>query len=306
MPKSPVWRGGGEDKMQDRENKIILVTGATGKQGGAVVEHLLRENWKVRALCRDPGKEEARILEHQGVEIIRGNLDEPQTLRHACADCHGVFGVQNFWETGAERETRQGIALAEAVRDAGVRHFIYSSVGGAERGTGIPHFDSKWRIELRIEEMKLPVTILRPVFFMENFNLPDFRDSITSGVLRMPLRKDRKLQTIAVTDVGAFVAIAFADPDRYLGQALELGGDEVTGPQAAEAFSEVLGSPVRYEEVPVQAAIDQNPEWGVMFKWFNEQGYQADIRGLRRIHPSMLPFSTWVATSWIKVAAMSR
>lgn len=306
MAKSPHWRGGGEGQMQDRENRIILVTGATGKQGGAVVEHLLRENWKVRALCRDPGEEQARILEHQGVEIVRGNLDEPQTLRHACVDCHGVFGVQNFWEAGAERETRQGVALAEAVRDAGVRHFVYSSVGGAERGSGIPHFESKRRIELRIEELKLPATILRPVFFMENFNMPDFRDSITAGVLRMPQRRDRRLQMIAVTDVGAFAAIAFADPDRYLGQALEIAGDEITMPQAAEAFGEVLGSRVRYEEIPVEAALAQSPESGAMYKWFNEQGYQADIRGLRRIHPSMLPFTTWVATSWIKVAAMSR
>lgn len=291
--------------MQDRERKTILVTGATGKQGGAVTERLLKEKWKVRALCRNPGKEEARSLERQGAELVQGNLDNPESLRAACAGTYGVFSVQNFWETGAEHEISQGIALAEAAREAGVRHFVYSSVGGAERATGLIHFESKWKIEQHIRKLNLPATILRPVFFMENFNAPDLSESIASGVLRMPMLKTRKLQMIAVSDIGVFAAIAFANPDRFIGEAMEIAGDELTMPRAAEIFSEVLAGPVRYEEVPIDAAVSQNGEMGLMFKWFNEQGYQADLSRLRGIHPVLLPFFGWAATSWIKPVSAS-
>ena len=121
----------------------------------------------------------------------------------------------------------------------------------------------------------------------------------------MPLPKDRPLQLIAVTDIGAFAALAFSDPDRYVGEALELAGDELTMPKALEYFSEVMASPVRYEPVPVEAVMAKDPESGIMFKWFVEKGYEADIKALRKIHPSLLPFETWVATSWIKVPTMA-
>ncbi len=122
--------------------RLMLVTGATGKQGSAVARHLLKRGFRVRAITRDPKKEPARALAEQGVEVRRGDLDEPESLKPALTGAYGVFSVQNFWETGYEREVRQGIALADAAKTAGVRHFIYSTVASAHRKTGLPHFDA--------------------------------------------------------------------------------------------------------------------------------------------------------------------
>jgi len=286
--------------MENKKEKTILVTGATGKQGGAVADHLLRDGWQVRILCRDPGKEKAKGLASRGAEIVRGDFNDAESLRRACKGAYGVFSVQNFWETGAELETKQGIALADAAREAGVKHFVYSSVGGAERNTGLSHFDSKWRIELAIRERQLPATILRPVFFMDNYCMPQMGPSVSDGLFRMPLPADCKLQMIAVDDIGAFAAIAFSDPDGHIGKELEIAGDEPTMAEAADFFGHALSSPIRFEEIPLEAAKAQHEESGKMFQWFREQGYKADIAALRRVHPGLLPFHKWVETVWMK------
>jgi len=203
----------------------ILVTGATGKQGGAVARHLLSGGWQVRALTRDPLKPDAEALAKLGAEVVTGDLDQRNSIDQALAGAYGVFSVQN-WEAGAAREIQQGKTLADAARAAGVKHFVYSSVGGAERNTGIPHFDSKWEIEQHVRALGLPTTILRPVFFMDNFNSPNFRPAILQGTLTLALRPARTLQIIAVDDIGGFAAQAFEKPGEYIGRAFELAGDE--------------------------------------------------------------------------------
>ena len=150
----------------------ILVTGATGQQGGAVARHLLLGDHKVRAMTRKPDGDAAKALKKLGAEVLAGDLDDESSLTRALSGVWGVFGVQNTWEAGVEKEEAQGKRLADAARAAGVQHYVYTSVGSAHRKTGIPHFDNKWRVEEHIRAKRFPsFAILRPVFFMENCRL---------------------------------------------------------------------------------------------------------------------------------------
>src|SRR5919199_5871491 len=149
--------------MSNEQNveRLILVTGATGKQGGAVARTLLDRAFRVRALTRDPQRPEAQALTEQGAEVVQGDMEDRSAMNRVLEGAYGVFSVQNFWETGYDREVQQGKTVAEAAKAAGVEHFVYSSVGSAHRQTGIPHFDSKWEVEEHIRQIGLPYTILR-------------------------------------------------------------------------------------------------------------------------------------------------
>ena len=154
-------------------DRTILITGVTGKQGGAVTKALRDSGFRLRGLTRKPESEQATALARHGVDIVKGDLDDEDTLRQALAGAWGVFAVQNTWEAGVEREEVQGKRLAKLAREAGVEHYVYTSVGSAHRQTGIPHFDNKWRIEETVRGLQFPShVILRPVFFMENLVAP--------------------------------------------------------------------------------------------------------------------------------------
>jgi uncharacterized protein YbjT (DUF2867 family) len=168
------------------EKPIILVTGATGHQGGATARELLRKGHRVRAMTRKPEGEKARALAARGAEVVQGDLDDPGSVERALAGAWGAFAVQNTWEAGVEREEEQGKRFAELARKVGVRHFVYSSVGSAHRRTGIPHFDNKWRVEETVRRAGFPsYTILRPVFFMENLSSPWFLPALKEGSLQL-------------------------------------------------------------------------------------------------------------------------
>ena len=137
-------------------DKIVLVTGATGRQGGAVIRHMLPKGWRLRALTRNPAAQAAKELARQGVEVVQGDLEDPPSLERVCRGVYGIYSVQDFWAVGAKREVQQGKNLADAAKKAGVQHFVYSSVGGAERNTGIPHWESKWEIENAIKASVCP------------------------------------------------------------------------------------------------------------------------------------------------------
>lgn len=289
--------------IKAKKNKIILVTGATGNQGGAVARSLAAAGWPVRAFVRDPAKPEARALAKTGIQITQGDLDDRASIDRALKSAYGVFSVQAWREKGVEGEIRQGKALADAAKAADVRHFVYSSVGGAERRSGIPHFESKWRIEEHIRTIGLPATVFRPVFYMYNFNSPELRAAILNGTLPMLLRADRPLQMLAVEDFGAFATLAFERPSDYIGKSIELAGDEMTMPQAAEIIGKVTGKTVRYVEQPVEDARRFNKDLAKMYEWFNENGYRADIPALRALYPKLTTFETWLRKSgWAKAA----
>jgi uncharacterized protein YbjT (DUF2867 family) len=271
--------------------RTIVVTGATGKQGGAVVRHLLRDGWKVRAITRRPESEAAQALAAQGVEVVKGDMGNRADMDRALKGAYGVFSVQNTWEAGVEGEVAQGKNVADAAKAAGVKHFVYTSVGGAERDTGIPHFDSKWELEQYHQALELPVTTIRPVFFMENLT-PGMMGP-REGTIYIAMPPDVPLQMIATDDIGGIVAMVFADPEAFMGQAIEIAGDAATFPQVAAVLSKASGSPVHYAEQTLEQVGAYSPEMAVMLKWFVDKGYEADIPAVRRLYPELHDFETW-------------
>jgi len=265
---------------------LILVSGATGNQGGAVARRLLKRGFRVRALSRDTQKSEAQALAEGGAEVVRGDLNDRSSVDRALEGAYGVFSVQNFYEGGYEGEVRQGKTLADAAKAAGVGHVVYSSVGSAHRERGIPHFDSKGEIEEYKRQADLPYTILRPVFFMQNWEM--MRDQILDGTLAQPLDPEKPLQQVNVEDLGAFAAIAFENPDEWLGREVDLAGDELTMPEVAKTMSQVTGLEISYYQVPWNQFREQmGEEFAVMYEWFNEVGYEADISALRSEYPEL-------------------
>jgi len=285
----------------ETRNKIILVTGATGRQGGAVAKHLLADGWKVRAMTRNPNKPEARRLAEMGAEVVKGDFDLPSTLDDVASGVYGVFSVQSPFQIGVDEELKQGIAIADAAKRAGAKHFIYSSVGSADEKTGIPFFESKRQIEEYVRNQGIPWTIFRPVSFMENFNNPDIRNSILNGEFALALDPDIPMQLIAVDDIGAFVTKAFEDPEYYVGRAIDIAGDELTGPEMADIFSRVAGRQVSYKQLSVDDMRAYGSDMAMMWDWLNLRGYDANIPVLREIFPTMKNFDNWVAQSgWNK------
>ena len=269
-------------------DQTVLVTGATGRQGGAVIRRMLPKGWKLRALTRHPGNAAAQDLARQGIEVVQGDLEDPTSLERALRGAYGVYSVQDFWAVGAKREVQQGKNLADAAKKASVAHFVYSSVGGAERNSGIDHWQSKWEIENHIRQLGLPATMLRPVAFMENYYIDQVEISILKGKLLDPIRADKPYQTIATDDIGAFAALAFERPREFIGLELEIAGSALTNPEAAQVFSRVLGKPVRFRKLPMLLVrLVLGKELYQMFRWFNEAGFQADIPELRRRYPEV-------------------
>ena len=265
----------------------ILVTGATGQQGGAVARALLAEGFDVRALTRKPDGPAARRLAGQGAEIVAGDLDAPQTIRAAAKGADAMFLMGNFYEAGDVGETRQGIAAAEAAKASGVGHLIYSSVASADRATGIPHFESKYRVEQHIRSLGLNHTIVAPVAFMENLIAPWAVGALRSGVLAAALPAERRNQLVAVEDIGAFVVAILRRGSRAFGQRFEFAGEALSGSEQARLLAHETERPVRYEEIPLSMLRRQDPDTALMFEWINRVGYDVDIAALRTAFPEV-------------------
>ena len=229
-------------------NKVILVTGATGHQGGASLRHLSEKGFPCRALTRDPAKPEARAALGRGGEVVKGDLEDPASLVRAIDGVHGVYGVQTPDEAGVEAEIRQGINLIDAAKRSRVSHFVNSSVASADQQTGIPQFDSKFQIEERLRGTGMHFTIVRPVFFMENWFR--MRPQIANGELALPLSPTTRLQMIAVDDIGGLVATAFEHPGKWQGRVFEAAGDELSIAEISQALGRASGREVRYQQVP--------------------------------------------------------
>ncbi len=263
--------------MSDR---TILITGVTGHQGGAVARALKSSGFRLRGMTRKPESEPAAALARQGVDIVKGDLDDEATLRRALAGAWGVFGVQNTWEAGVEREEAQGKRLATLAREAGVEHYVYTSVGSAHKRTGVPHFDNKWRIEETVRGLRFPShVILRPVAFMENLLAPF---SLQGDKLTWALGPGTKLQMIAVDDIGWFGARAFTDAAALNRREIDIAGDVRTMPEVAKILTEALGRPIAFVQTPIAQVRQYSEDTALMLEWFERVGYSADIAGLER------------------------
>ncbi|NNG17773.1 MAG: NmrA/HSCARG family protein [Gemmatimonadales bacterium] len=274
--------------MSNHTRGPVLVTGATGRQGGATARHLLERGWPVRAFTRNPDTPAARALAERGAEVVQGDYNDPASLTRAVEGVHGVFSLQDWWVAGLDGEVRQGRALAEAAKQVEVKHFVYTSVGGAERATGVPHFETKWVLEQYIRKLHLPATFLRPVSFMENYYMPQVEKGILKGRFLDGVRADKPYQLIAVDDIGAFAAAVFDRGDEMIGQAIEIAGDELTNLEIAATFTRVMGRPVKFMRIPLlMIRLGGGPDVALMYKWFNRHGYEADIPRLKERFPEV-------------------
>lgn len=275
------------------KGQTVVVTGATGSQGGATARQLLADGWQVRALVRDLASPAARRLAEAGAEPVPGDMADRQSLIAAMRGVHGVFSVQPS-KQDPHFEVRMGRNVADAASAAGVRHLVYTSVGGADRNPTAPSWISKTEIEQYIATLGMPTTILRPVMFMENHASPG--SGVTSEVsLTRMIPPQARVQLIAVRDIGAFAALAFADPEHYAGKALELAGDELTGAQLVAAISAAIGRPLNTEPLPAETLARFGLDRDKISDTLSFGGWRADIPALRAMHPGLLTFDAWLA-----------
>jgi uncharacterized protein YbjT (DUF2867 family) len=244
-------------------------------------------------MTRDPSTPAARsLLGSPRTEVVAADLNDPASLSRALEGAYGAYSVQTP-AGGPETEIRQGINLADAANRAGVSHFVYSSVCAADQNTGVPHFESKFRIEQHIRGTGLQFTILRPVFFMENWL--SMRNRLDDRTIGLPLQPDTRLQMIAVDDIGAIAAMSFERPGHWKGRAIDLAGDEMSMIEIAEALGRAEGRQIEYRQVPWADFEKQaGPDIGLMFRYLQEHGLHADISTLRSEHPGLMSFERWL------------
>jgi uncharacterized protein YbjT (DUF2867 family) len=265
----------------------VLVTGATGKQGGHLVRELLARGHSVRALTRKPESPAAMELADRGVTIVPGNFDDEGSLERAARGVDTVFAMSTPYESGAKTETQEGINILRAASRVRVKHFVYSSVAGADRASGIPHFDSKFEVEKEIRRSGIPFTIVAPVFFMDNFLADWMAAGIAQGAIAIAVPATRRLQQIAVEDIARFTALVIERRESFLGKRIDIASDELTLTTATAAISEASGRPIKYTAVPIAAARQQNEDLARMYEWFDRVGYDADVVGLRELYPEV-------------------
>lgn len=277
------------------ETKRILVTGATGKQGGAVARHLLNAGFPVRILVRDPGKPAARALVQKGAEVAQGNLDVPASLDPAMRDVHGVFMVSNYWEKGVGKdgELRQGRNVADAARRADVAHFVYASVADAQKQIGVTLVQGKADVERYLQKIGMPTTVLGLTMFMDNFLDPK------NGPLLLPyvagaIRPTTRLHWVAVDDIGAVVAIVLQNPQRYIGKTLDLAGDQMTVAEMRETYRRVTGKKPKGWTLPGFVGKLLNATMFQQLAWNNDPGSHFAPEDTRRVYPDATTFEQFL------------
>src|SRR6478752_4036585 len=274
----------------------VVVAGATGKQGGAVVKNLLERDHEVRAVTRNTDSAKARELANAGVTLLRASLEDSAALTRALEGATSLFAMTTPFEAGTQTETRQGISAANAAKAAGV-HLVFTSVGSADRKTGIPHFDSKYEVEEHIAKVGVRATVLAPVYFMENLFFG--KDQIAKGIYAAPLPPKRQLAQVAVSDIGAVAVRLLEEPSRVAGKRFDLAGDELTGNDVVAILSRVTSHPFTYFQVPLDVVRQRMGEDAVkMAEWFDRVGYTVDRAALRREFPNVTfhDFASWART----------
>lgn len=280
-------------------DKTILVIGATGRQGGAVARHLLKEGWKVKVLTRDPDKPKAIALKEAGADVIKGDLNNPKPLKLFFQDLYGVFSVQNPWITGLEKEVEHGIAIADMAAEAGVQHLVYSSAGPVKPGTDVPHFETKVKIENHIKALGIPYTILRPTGFMELMSEKDFVPPLVAwNVVGKILGDDFPLTWVACDDIGAVAAKVFANTKDFEGRTISIAGDKKSVAMCREIYKSVYNKNPFRVPAPVWLFKMMQKDLWKMYRWMLSDPEPDDIIDkTRQIHPDVMNIETWMRKS---------
>jgi uncharacterized protein YbjT (DUF2867 family) len=284
--------------MANAEGRIIAVTGATGRQGGAVARHLLRDGWQVRALTRQPEGDRARALAALGAEVVQGDMEAPASLAPLCAGVYGVYSVQTPYSGGPEAEVRQGKNVADAAKAAGVQHLVYGSAGTGQKGTGVPSWESKLAVEEHMRALGLPLTVLRPTAFMELMTDKQFFPAATTWHLMPKLMGPaRKVLWLCTDDLGAIAATAFSRPDQFIGQDLNLVSDVQSINQCRDIYRAVMGkNPPRF---PMPAWLFKRfgfvgQDLCAMWRWLETGTVDVDPALTFSIHPGARTVEAWL------------
>jgi uncharacterized protein YbjT (DUF2867 family) len=274
---------------------LVVVTGATGRQGGAVTRALLRTGRPVRALTRHPVRPQARALAAAGAEVVQADMDDPASLDRAFAGATGVYSVQSFATAGFDREVRQGTNVGDAAARAGVAHLVYGSAAPGRRGTGVGSWESKLVIEDHLRALDLPLTVLRPTAFMELMTDRDFYPAagvwhVWPGIAGW----DFRVPWISCQDLGAIAARVFAEPERFAGEVLELAAEYRSLGECRGAYQRATGRAPRSFPMPLWLFRRFTPDTVRLWRSLAEQPPVVDVDRTRALHPGVLTVEEWL------------
>jgi uncharacterized protein YbjT (DUF2867 family) len=277
--------------------RLVVVTGATGRQGGAVARHLLADGWRVRAVTRKPGSTASRALTEAGVEVVRADMADPAALRSALHDAYAVFSVQNPMTSGLAAEVAQGKNVGDAAAEVGVRHMVYASAGTGEPGTGIGAWESKLTVQAHLGKLGLPLTVLRPMAYMELMNDKGFYPPVAAWhVMPKLMGGDRALPWLCLDDFGAVVACVLADPDRFVGADLKLASDVCTIDECRGLWREVVGRGPRRFPMPVWLFEKfVGTDLTTMWRWLRTHPTDVRTDETRNLVPRARTVRQWIA-----------
>jgi uncharacterized protein YbjT (DUF2867 family) len=275
---------------------FVLVTGATGNQGGSVARHLLAKGVCVRALTRSGDSTAANALRRAGAEIAVGDMNDTASLDRALIGVNAVFAVQDFWAKGVgyAGEVRQGINLANAALRAGVRHFVQSGMAQAARIEGIEHFESKRAICEHIKQIGLPHTIVGTVYFMDNFLDPKRGGSMTFPTLSGTLNPTTKMHMLVLDDLGTIVAYILTHSEQFLNQYVDIASDCLTVPEMKKIYERIAGKRPKSWSLPAWMLRLFSRDFAKQLAWQNDPGWSFSIEPSRAIHPQLCSFEQFI------------
>jgi uncharacterized protein YbjT (DUF2867 family) len=279
-----------------RDDQVVVVTGATGRQGGAVTRHLRAEGWRVRGVTRSPDSSAARALAALGVEVAGADMADREAMRTVCADAYGVFSVQNPMISGEQGEVAQGKNVVDAAADAGVSLLVYGSAGPGTPGTGVAAWDGKLGVADHARSRGLPLTVLRPMAFMELMTDKDLYPPVAAWNL-MPrfVGEERPIPWLSAVDVGAIAARAFAEPASYVGSDLALAGDLRTLSECRATWRRVTGRSPRRFPMPVWLFERfVGPDLIRMWRWLATHDVDLDLADTRSRYPDLATIEEFV------------
>ena len=284
--------------MSTDKSRTIVVIGATGLQGGAVTRHLLADGWHVRALTRDAKSDKAQALAALGAEVVQGDMADPNSLLPVFNGTYGVFSVQNPMISGVADEIKQGKNVATVAKQVGIQHLVYGSAGTGARDTGIPSWESKLVIEEYMKSLALPLTVLRPMAFMELMTEQKFFPAVSIWhVMPKVMGSSKKVVWLSVEDLGFIVAKAFAEPDEFIGKELHLTSDAQSLDECRVIYQEVVGKrPPRFP-MPVWMFARLGfvgQDLMTMWRWLREATLDTDTTATRTLHPHALTVRRWL------------
>jgi uncharacterized protein YbjT (DUF2867 family) len=275
---------------------LVLVTGATGKQGSAVVKHLLAKGVKVRALSRNGNSPTAQKLRQAGVDIAQGDMNDRSSLEPAFNGVNAVFAVQDFWAKGVgyKGEVQQGINLANAALQANVTHFVQSGMAQGTQIAGIEHFESKKAICDHIKVIGLPHTVVGTVYFMDNLLDPKQGGSMTFPTLAGTLRPQTKMHMLSVDDLGAIVAHILTHRDQYVNQYIDIASDCLTVPEMKQIYERTTGKRAKAWSLPSWLLRVFNKDFAKQLVWQNDPGWSFSIEPSRAMRPELCSFEQFI------------